>query len=93
MCTSAIIEAILSSLQDYTIDERGDVGSLVRIQAIKAASTAIRQYIIPGEQEKRRLTGVLCGLATEKLDRVRYQAGRCLQSHSAELGPDGLFLL
>ena len=78
MFTTQITQAIAASLQDYTNDQRGDVGSLVRIEAIKTVHAAWRYGLLNGKDEHRDLLALLCGLAVEKLDKVRNSAWFCL---------------
>lgn len=83
------LSTFLSCLSDYTVDQRGDVGSWVRL----AALAALRQYVVqaisalPPSQPvlellpQARLDEVVGGMAkqaVEKLDNVREVAGRCL---------------
>ena len=67
-----------SCLSDYTTDHRGDIGSLVRIEAIKTLHT------FPSSKQwpKDKIRGKLFGLAVEKLDKVRQYAWECLQERS-----------
>jgi hypothetical protein len=85
---------VADGMDDYTTDARGDIGSLVRIEALRAAGTAFRT--IPwSEIEAGRETGsvgqwygdssmfgMLYGkvlrLAAEKLDKVRTEAQQAL---------------
>lgn len=73
----------LAALTDYTIDQRGDVGSHLRVEGIKimqailsldTGSLAIREALIRPMQEVAKLAG-------EKLDKVRFEAWSCLQSY------------
>lgn len=71
---------IFEFLNDYTTDRRGDVGSLIRVEAIHAVKT----YLMHSSTASRSpigkdLLGCLFRLASEKLDRVRLQAWLCLQ--------------
>ena len=73
-----IINAVHRSLNDYTIDERGDIGSLVRLQAVSCtssilASDAFRQEFGPMQV----LQADMYRLSLEKLDRVRLEAAQC----------------
>ncbi|WPH04649.1 Hypothetical protein R9X50_00754200 [Acrodontium crateriforme] len=78
-------------MADYTIDERGDIGSLVRLQAI-ACTTAIfekehanlkldamsfRSDTLLSSQDKLTLQSDIIRLSFDKLDRVRMQAAQC----------------
>ena len=83
MCTSdisyTISQSLLSCLNDYTTDQRGDVGSLVRVAAINVVHAAWHLHLLPALNLKQELLAKICGLAVEKLDKVRYHAWRCLQ--------------
>ncbi|EME78339.1 uncharacterized protein MYCFIDRAFT_80764 [Pseudocercospora fijiensis CIRAD86] len=78
--TELICTTLRQGFNDYTIDERGDVGSLVRIQCI-ACFQKLSDHdtgLIPAF----RLTGPplkheIARLSLEKLDRVRLQAALC----------------
>lgn len=71
---------LLASLADYTADQRGDVGSLVRVEAIDAVGVSWANGRLTDEETKRRLIALVCGLAAEKLDKVRFRAWTCIQS-------------
>jgi hypothetical protein len=78
MLIETICSAIRSGLKDYTIDERGDIGSLVRIEAIKCASSVLAAEVLQDEVELQQgLESDICRLSLEKLDRVRMQAAQC----------------
>ena len=79
VCTPAMSSAIMTALKDYTIDQRGDIGSLVRLEATDTATLAISKHSIHGEQTKRQIIATICCLACEKLDRVRLRAAYSLQ--------------
>jgi len=74
-----IIQGLNAALDDYTTDQRGDVGSLVRVQAIGVVATAWGRGLLGGEDDKRQLVHRVCRLAAEKLDKVRFHAWLCLQ--------------
>ncbi|KAK5692963.1 hypothetical protein LTR97_010439 [Elasticomyces elasticus] len=74
----AIVVAVHRGLNDYTIDERGDVGSLVRLRAITCASEIMRIFGTQHESEALyTLKADIARLSLEKLDRVRVQAAQC----------------
>lgn len=79
--TEDIANHIISFLNDYTTDRRGDVGSLLRLEAIQAAKIILRYQSRPESRSiyARSIVGCLCRLAAEKLDKVRLQAWMCLQ--------------
>ncbi|KAH0074851.1 hypothetical protein KCU60_g18593, partial [Aureobasidium melanogenum] len=58
-----VLSALDAGLNDYTITERGDVGSLTQIDA----------------RSRHLLEGNIIRLSLEKMDRVRLQAARCLK--------------
>ncbi|KAK0878304.1 hypothetical protein LTR87_007842 [Friedmanniomyces endolithicus] len=73
-----IAGAVHRGLNDYTIDERGDVGSLVRLQAIACANDLLRDF--GGEDGNEALLVLradIARLSLEKLERVRIQAAQC----------------
>ncbi|KAE8165313.1 tubulin folding cofactor D C terminal-domain-containing protein [Aspergillus tamarii] len=79
--TDAISDHLIEFLNDYTTDRRGDIGSLIRLEAIQAA-TIVLQKESGSTTRTRRVQGIircLCRLAAEKLDKVRLQAWLCLQ--------------
>lgn len=74
-----LIVALDAGLNDYTITERGDVGSLVRTEAIQCVQSIWESGQLPLEPaSKQLLEGNIIRLALEKMDRVRTQAARCL---------------
>ncbi|KAJ5587341.1 uncharacterized protein N7459_003106 [Penicillium hispanicum] len=76
--TNIILRNILDFLNDYTTDRRGDIGSLIRVEAIQAARNlpSDLSWDTPVLQD---LIGCLFRLASEKLDKVRLQAWLCLE--------------
>ncbi|KAI9731387.1 MAG: hypothetical protein M1834_005293 [Cirrosporium novae-zelandiae] len=74
-----IVNIIGSSLNDYTSDQRGDIGSLVRLEAIKAVRVAWEQNLLEENDYKERTISPVVRLAAEKLDKVRFRAWVCLE--------------
>lgn len=81
----AIFGTILEAFKDYTVDQRGDVGSWIRIAAIHAIARCLG-----GEQSfLLSLPSILCRVdeaissllkqGVERLDKVREVAGSALQ--------------
>ena len=70
---------VLNCLQDYTTDQRGDIGSLVRFEAIVAVHTAYRYGILDATTQKQEIVAQICGLAAGKLDKIRFRAWQCLK--------------
>lgn len=86
--TSAIAQAIEACLSDYTTDQRGDIGSLVRIEAISAVGVALQKGILPDLEMKHSLQSKVCRLAVENLDKVRFRAWSCIQSNWSQFYDD-----
>ena len=74
----AVVETIQSALQDYTTDQRGDVGSLIRLKGIEAVVAAFQKGSLQLTKEGSNLLQKVCTLAAEKLDKVREHAWLCL---------------
>ena len=75
-----ICDAVLRGMGDYTIDERGDVGSLVRLQAMSCAAGLLelpRKQVDACPEALVALQADVVRLSLEKLDRVRLQAAQC----------------
>jgi len=76
-----LLVAIEDCLNDYTINERGDVGSLSRFQALLAIEQI---WILSGPSNMELPPASLPSLVTiqrlamERLDKVRLQAAKCL---------------
>lgn len=79
--TDAISNHLIEFLNDYTTDRRGDIGSLIRLEAIQAATVVLQKESGSATRNPRvqSIVGCLCRLAAEKLDKVRLQAWICLQ--------------
>ncbi|GAB7330998.1 hypothetical protein MBLNU13_g02503t1 [Cladosporium sp. NU13] len=75
-----MIQALHTGLTDYTIDERGDVGSLVRLQALMCTSSLLSLDLLNLQNEQCQiLLSDTLRLSLEKLDRVRGRAAACRQ--------------
>lgn len=77
-----ILGMIMEGLEDYTTTARGDIGSHVRLQAIKATKYIWSSFSGPVQSWWSPLTIVLSAilrLAAEKLDRVRVEAQSALR--------------
>ena len=75
---ATIVEAIHVGLTDYTIDERGDIGSLVRLQGLTCVSRLLSMDILAENTEYcELLQSDVLRLSLEKLDRVRTRAAEC----------------
>ncbi|KAI1133594.1 tubulin folding cofactor D C terminal-domain-containing protein, partial [Nemania abortiva] len=71
--SAAFVVLISEGLDDYTTNARGDIGSLVRLEAIRATKT-LWQSQEDNKELVIRLFPQILRLASEKLDRVRAEA-------------------
>lgn len=79
---------MISGLDDYTVDERGDVGSWIRIACIEGL-TKVAEVLVsrskggsdrgycPIEKYQIAVNGIL-KQGLERLDGVRHKAGECI---------------
>ena len=72
-----LIPALETALQDYTMDQRGDIGSILRLEAISVLQEVAMQRERPASKVLNPSLQVLSTLAGEKLDKVRSAAWRC----------------
>lgn len=82
-----LIDALLEGLTDYTMDERGDVGSWIRMASIKGLASFAEilfscpnilddlESYFPPEKYQNAISGIL-KQGVERLDNVRSQAGQ-----------------
>lgn len=85
--TTKLFDCLHACLSDYTIDQRGDIGSLVRLEAIDVVDAILEKNLLR-EEMRLSLARRLCGLAAEKLDRIRLRAFNALQSNWALFGDE-----
>ncbi|KAI9800273.1 MAG: hypothetical protein M1833_003387 [Piccolia ochrophora] len=76
--TSEMVSVLEKCLDDYTIDARGDIGSLVRLEAIQAIATAGEHGLLSRVVLEERLLRKVARLSAEKLDKVRANSWTCL---------------
>ncbi|KAF2272997.1 uncharacterized protein EI97DRAFT_192089 [Westerdykella ornata] len=78
-----ICKALHISLNDYTVTERGDVGSLVRLEALITTGTAWSASIqFRNSHGGEQLHGDVLRLSVEKLDKIRARAAHVLEQTS-----------
>ena len=70
---NTLILRIFESLRDHTINEDGDVGSLVRLEAIDAAVTMLEGDTL-NDFAKKSIIAEVSSLAVGRLDKVRWKA-------------------
>ena len=63
------------------------MGSLIRVEAIDAIAVVLRKGLL-SVRERQGMAARICGLAVEKLDKVRFRAWKCLQANWGFFGLD-----
>ncbi|ETN42153.1 uncharacterized protein HMPREF1541_04094 [Cyphellophora europaea CBS 101466] len=80
-------KALVAGLNDYTNDQRGDIGSLLRLASIDAVEVLCNRPGHPARlQMLQKLIPYITRLAAEKLNKVRHRAWSCLQLGWSTLG-------
>ncbi|PWN18835.1 ARM repeat-containing protein [Microstroma glucosiphilum] len=85
-----VLQALVDALSDYTTDQRGDVGSWVRVAAMRGLTTLVAQYrhlfragILKGSEDvqawlpEQLFHAIVCGISKqvmERIDNVRVEA-------------------
>jgi hypothetical protein len=75
-----IAEALRTALNDYTVTERGDIGSMVRLEALSTIGTAWKYGILDKSTLEKDLRADVIRLSLEKLDKIRSRAAQVLDS-------------
>jgi hypothetical protein len=81
--TVTLSSVLQQGLTDYTNDQRGDIGSILRLQTLETVD-AYRRHCTSREQNAAVLGGVMTlvvKLAAEKLNNVRFRAWKCLEDY------------
>ncbi|EXJ65930.1 uncharacterized protein A1O5_10906 [Cladophialophora psammophila CBS 110553] len=81
--TTQLYNVFQYGLTDYTNDQRGDIGSILRLQTLETVDK-YRIHLGPREQEStvwRDVLPLVVKLAAEKLTNVRFRAWKCLESY------------
>lgn len=79
-----IATALHVALNDYTVTDRGDVGSLVRLEALSTIGTAWKMSLFHGFANQEELHADVLRLSLEKLDKIRLRAAQVLEQGSYE---------
>lgn len=79
-----IASALHTALNDYTVTDRGDVGSLVRLEALSTIGAAWETDLLSGSKHTEDLHADVLRLSLEKLDKVRLRAAQVLEKGSYE---------
>jgi hypothetical protein len=77
-----VAKALLIALNDYTVTERGDVGSLVRLEALRTTGTAWETSLLKDSSHEEQLHADVMRLSLEKLDKIRLRAAQVLEKGS-----------
>jgi hypothetical protein len=80
-----VANALHMALNDYTVTERGDVGALVRLEALSTTGTAWETGLLDGSTYEEQLHTDVLRMSLEKLDKVRLRAAQVLGKGSYEL--------
>ena len=59
---------------------------MVRVEAIDAVGVALKYNLLGDQKTLQELVARICGLAGEKLDKVRFRAWTLLEKHWAVFG-------
>ena len=73
-----LLEAVREALNDYTINERGDIGSLVRTEALAVVEFIWQTDTCADSPQRTTLELAVRRLALERLDKLRLRAAICL---------------
>lgn len=76
-CMQSLLDAIQRGLSDYTVDRRGDIGSLLRTASIDAVESLQLERL--NRKATDPIVKLVVRLSIDKLSRVRFAAWMCLQ--------------
>ncbi|KAI1624687.1 armadillo-type protein [Exophiala viscosa] len=77
----AISEVLRRGLTDYTNDQRGDIGSTLRLSSIDAVDTFRSHKGAFSGEVLQNVMPLVVKLAAEKLNNVRFRAWKCLEGY------------
>ncbi|KIV93610.1 hypothetical protein PV10_04811 [Exophiala mesophila] len=86
----SIADALSSGLADYTNDQRGDIGSTLRLKSLDAVDSLRDNVNLSADVSRAVLEAVMppiVKLAAEKLNNVRFRAWQSLERHLSEEHP------
>ncbi len=95
-CLESDVEAQIGSalniaLNDYTITERGDVGALVRLEALNSVSFAWSSGVLQNSKHNERgqqIYADVLRLSLERMDKIRVRAAQLLRQDMPNGSPD-----
>ncbi|CAI6332532.1 unnamed protein product [Periconia digitata] len=79
-----IAKAMHIAVNDYTTTERGDIGALVRLEALSTIGVAWETGLLQGSAYEEQLHADILRLSLEKLDKIRLRAAQTLEKGSYE---------
>ncbi|OCT45398.1 putative tubulin-specific chaperone D [Cladophialophora carrionii] len=79
----ALSSVLQRGLTDYTNDQRGDIGSILRLQTLETVDAYRGNCSAHGENAAvlRQVMPLVVKLAAEKLNNVRFRAWKCLENY------------
>jgi tubulin-specific chaperone D len=83
---ATVTRALLHGLNDYTNDQRGDIGSLLRLESLDVAEVVTKFRVQEAEILMAAVTPSIVRLAAERLNKVRHRASSCLKVCWSYLG-------
>lgn len=90
-CMQNLLQAILVGLADYTVDQRGDIGSLLRTASIGAVQSIQLERL--DTKTARQILKLIVRLSVDKLSKVRFASWICLQGFWERYIPGARMLL
>lgn len=94
-----IFAALFRGLDDYTSDQRGDVGSWIRVACLRGASSLVVSILDETDSARwlnvvtyHGIIGKVLKLGAERIDGVRKAAGECLR-RLVEAERDGIWAI
>lgn len=75
-----VLNCLYSSMEDYSTDKRGDIGSWIRTAAMQAFVKIVDLGLLLREADWERMIGCCLMQLSEKIDRVRQVAGDIVAS-------------
>ncbi|EXJ56139.1 hypothetical protein A1O7_09070 [Cladophialophora yegresii CBS 114405] len=81
--TVNLTSVLLRGLTDYTNDQRGDIGSILRLQTLETVDVYRGHCSAHGHNAAilRQVMPLVAKLAAEKLSNVRFRAWKCLENY------------
>ena len=91
---ASLCRVINSGLTDYTNDQRGDIGSILRLRSLEAANLLLEHVADDAIHASVRTTLLpqIVRLAAEKLNKVRHRAWLCLRNQLRHISPDRVII-